>query len=95
MKPNLNWSQVCTLFPGRSSADPLEMDGKLVNYSEVRRTRGLPLLEMSEEGRFCYYTLTPSPHPGPRAPAQDKRKEKKRKEKKKDGKGKRLLVYND
>jgi len=35
-------------------------------------------LEMSEEGRFCYYTLTPAPRPGPRARAQDERKKKKR-----------------
>ena len=47
------------------------MDGKLVNYSEVRRA--CLSLEMSEEGRFCYYTLTPSPQPGPRALDEDKR----------------------
>ena len=35
-------------------------------------------MEMSEEGRFCYYTLTPAPRPGPRALAQDERKKKKR-----------------
>ena len=73
------------------------MDGKLVNYSEVRRA--CLSLEMSEEGRFCYYTLTPSPQPGPRALDSDKRVgegrggEKERKEK--DGKGKRLLFYKD